>query len=133
MAFNEKEHDVQVRPGHETPDDTHDDSHDETMSHDDHDSSNDDVESTAPRSIMSRQRTARASEDLRGTASNVLSHIASRISTRGWPEPPPPPDGGAKAWTQVACVRHSEFELVLYYNTTSRVMRQCEDSPGQLC
>lgn len=64
----------------------------------------DDVASTAPPS-MRRQRTARASEDLRRTASNVLSNIASRITTRGWPEPPPPPDGGVKAWTQVACVR----------------------------
>lgn len=77
--------------------------------YDDHDattqgSHDDDAESTAPPS-MRRQRTARASEDLRRTASNVLSTIASRITTRGWPEPPPPPDGGAKAWTQVACVR----------------------------
>ncbi|KAH8762091.1 major facilitator superfamily domain-containing protein [Diaporthe sp. PMI_573] len=53
--------------------------------------------------MMRRQRTARASEDLRRTASNVLSTIASRLTTRGWPEPPPPPDGGIKAWTQVAC------------------------------
>lgn len=77
------------------------DDHDATTqgSHDD-----DDVDSTAPPSVR-RQRTARASEDLRRTASNVLSTIASRITTRGWPEPPPPPDGGAKAWTQVACVR----------------------------
>lgn len=79
------------------------DDHDVTTqgSHDDDD---DDVGSTAPPS-MRRQRTARASEDLRRTASNVLSTIASRITTRGWPEPPPPPDGGVKAWTQVACVR----------------------------
>ncbi|KAI1258676.1 MFS general substrate transporter [Xylariaceae sp. FL1019] len=44
---------------------------------------------------------ARASGDLRRTASNALAHVASRITTRTWPEPPPPPDGGVKAWTQV--------------------------------
>ncbi|KAJ8107844.1 hypothetical protein ONZ43_g6610 [Nemania bipapillata] len=49
-----------------------------------------------------------ASEDLRRTASNVLAHVASRITTRNWEEPPPPPDGGlhanvlASLWTQVA-------------------------------
>jgi hypothetical protein len=42
------------------------------------------------------------SRDLRRTASNVLSHVASRLTTRDWPEPPPPPDGGRQAWTQVA-------------------------------
>ncbi|KAK2601087.1 hypothetical protein N8I77_010559 [Diaporthe amygdali] len=80
------------------------DDHDATTqgSHDD-----DDVDSTAPPSVR-RQRTARASEDLRRTASNVLSTIASRITTRGWPEPPPPPDGGAKAWTQVACTYYEQ-------------------------
>lgn len=30
--------------------------------------------------------------------------VRSRLSTRGLPEPPPPPDGGFEAWTQVACV-----------------------------
>ncbi|KAI0202107.1 major facilitator superfamily domain-containing protein [Astrocystis sublimbata] len=44
----------------------------------------------------------RASEDLRRTASNVLTQVVSRITTRDWPEPPPPPDGGLQAWTQVA-------------------------------
>lgn len=80
------------------------DDHDVTTqgSHDDDD--DEEAGSTAPPS-MRRQGTARASEDLRRTASNVLSTIASRITTRGWPEPPPPPDGGVKAWTQVACVR----------------------------
>ncbi|KAI0856690.1 major facilitator superfamily domain-containing protein [Xylaria cubensis] len=43
----------------------------------------------------------RASEELRRTASNVLAQVASRITTRTWREPPPPPDGGLKAWTQV--------------------------------
>lgn len=78
------------------------DDHDVTTlgSHNDDD---DDAGSAAPPSMMRRQRTARASEDLRRTASNVLSTIASRLTTRGWPEPPPPPDGGIKAWTQVAC------------------------------
>ncbi|KAI1385463.1 MFS general substrate transporter [Hypoxylon trugodes] len=50
----------------------------------------------------SKNKCARASQDLRRTTSNVLSQVASRITTRTWPEPPPPPDGGANAWTQVA-------------------------------
>lgn len=40
--------------------------------------------------------------DLKGTASNVLSRVASRMTTRSIVNPPPPPDGGLKAWTQVA-------------------------------
>ncbi|KAI1174758.1 major facilitator superfamily domain-containing protein [Nemania sp. FL0916] len=44
----------------------------------------------------------RASGDLRRTASRVLSKVASRITTRDLHEPSPPPDGGLKAWTQVA-------------------------------
>ncbi|RYP46430.1 hypothetical protein DL768_007342 [Monosporascus sp. mg162] len=44
----------------------------------------------------------RPSGELRRTASNVLSQVASRMTTRSWPEPSPPPDGGVKAWTQVA-------------------------------
>lgn len=44
----------------------------------------------------------RHSEDLRRTASHVLTQVASRMTTRSWREPPPPPDGGVKAWTQVA-------------------------------
>lgn len=46
---------------------------------------------------------SRVSEDPRPTESNVLSQILSRITTREWPEPSPAPDGGIKAWTQVAC------------------------------
>ncbi|KAI1207669.1 MFS general substrate transporter [Annulohypoxylon truncatum] len=42
------------------------------------------------------------SEEVRRTTSNVIAHVASRITTRTWPEPPPPPDGGINAWTQVA-------------------------------
>lgn len=40
--------------------------------------------------------------DLKRTASNVLSKVASRITARSIVSPPPPPDGGVKAWTQVA-------------------------------
>ncbi|CZT20768.1 related to monocarboxylate transporter 4 [Ramularia collo-cygni] len=46
---------------------------------------------------------SRPSTDLKRTASNVLSKVASRLTTRSIPEPPPPPDGGLHAWTQVAC------------------------------
>ncbi|KAI2470742.1 MFS general substrate transporter [Annulohypoxylon bovei var. microspora] len=49
-----------------------------------------------------QDKRSRVSEDLRRTTSNVLAHVASRITTRTWPEPPPPPDGGSHAWTQVA-------------------------------
>ncbi|KAI1073989.1 MFS general substrate transporter [Whalleya microplaca] len=44
----------------------------------------------------------RVPEELRRTTSNVLTQVASRMTTRTWPEPPPPPDGGIEAWTQVA-------------------------------
>ncbi|KAI3325466.1 MFS general substrate transporter [Xylariaceae sp. AK1471] len=43
----------------------------------------------------------RASGDLRRTTSTVLAQVTSRITTRTWPDPSPPPDGGLKAWTQV--------------------------------
>lgn len=110
------------------------DDHDVTTqgSHEDDD---DDVGSTAPPSIR-RQRTARASEDLRRTASNVLSTIASRITTRGWPEPPPPPDGGAKAWSQVACVRLT-VELFIprnsRYRCSSELKTNLPDFLHELC
>ncbi|OTB02075.1 hypothetical protein M426DRAFT_323019 [Hypoxylon sp. CI-4A] len=59
-------------------------------------------EENAIRRVGTRERCTRVSEDLRRTTSNVLSQVASRITTRTWPEPPPPPDGGVEAWTQVA-------------------------------
>ncbi|CAK1357027.1 putative transporter MCH4 [Cercospora beticola] len=46
--------------------------------------------------------TTRASHDLRRTASNVLAKVASRLTTHSIVDPPPPPDGGLHAWTQVA-------------------------------
>ncbi|KAI0441219.1 major facilitator superfamily domain-containing protein [Xylaria telfairii] len=51
---------------------------------------------------LGNEKQSRASEDLRRTASNVLAQVTSRLTTRTWPEPPPPPDGGLKAWTQVS-------------------------------
>lgn len=39
---------------------------------------------------------------LKKTPSNVLSKVASRLTTRSIPDPPAPPNGGLKAWTQVA-------------------------------
>lgn len=54
-------------------------------------------------SRLSEKSNTRASRDLRKTASNVLSNVVSRLSTRIRDEPPPPPDGGARAWVQVAC------------------------------
>ncbi len=34
--------------------------------------------------------------------SRTLSRVASRLTTRHLTDPGPPPDGGVKAWTQVA-------------------------------
>lgn len=93
--------------------DQHD--HETSDEHSDHDGSShydedhEGVEDSNPVPLtqpITRQKTSasRASGDLRRTASNVLSAVVSRVTTRGWPEPPPPPDGGLKAWTQVACV-----------------------------
>ncbi|KAH9904409.1 major facilitator superfamily domain-containing protein [Xylariomycetidae sp. FL2044] len=62
----------------------------------------DDANGSGIARITTRERAARASQELKRTTSNALSHVASRLSTRGWPEPPPPPDGGVQAWTQVA-------------------------------
>lgn len=97
----------------------HNHEHDTSDDHSDHDASSigdhDDIEQdlrdlsqpiTQP-ITREKTRASRKSNDLRGPASNVLSAIASRVTTRGWPEPPPPPDGGFKAWVQVACVRIS--------------------------
>lgn len=50
----------------------------------------------------SDRRGGGASLELRRTASNVLERVASRITTRSIRDPPPPPDGGLNAWTQVA-------------------------------
>ncbi|KAK6199647.1 hypothetical protein LQW54_010031 [Pestalotiopsis sp. IQ-011] len=55
------------------------------------------------KSRMSEKSNGRASADLRRTASNTLNNVLSRLSTRIRDEPPPPPDGGLQAWTQVAC------------------------------
>ena len=43
-----------------------------------------------------------ASEEIRKTPSNILSRVASRLTTRSIGESLPPPDGGLQAWTQVA-------------------------------
>ncbi|KAK7755448.1 hypothetical protein SLS62_002676 [Diatrype stigma] len=59
----------------------------------------------------------RHSNDLRRTASHVLTQVASRMTTRSWREPPPPPDGGVKAWTQFTDV-NSFGSFQTYYTTT---------------
>ncbi|KAI6345857.1 hypothetical protein MCOR25_011006 [Pyricularia grisea] len=43
------------------------------------------------------------STELQKSISNVLSRAATHLTTRSLPEPPPPPDGGLRAWSQVAC------------------------------
>ncbi|KAM3425167.1 hypothetical protein BST61_g7126 [Cercospora zeina] len=49
-----------------------------------------------------RSTTSRPSQHLQTTASNVLAKVASRLTTHSIVDPPPPPDGGLHAWTQVA-------------------------------
>lgn len=62
--------------------------------------------------INDRRSIIRASEDLRRTASNILTHVASRITTRHLDEPPPPPDGGLNAVsTQPDSLCHSAIVL----------------------
>lgn len=49
------------------------------------------------------------------TQPNILSRVASRVSTVSWKDPGPPPDGGLKAWTQIAlghCVITSTWGLI---------------------
>lgn len=59
-----------------------------------------DMGSSGLSSPTSLDEKARTSADL-----ERFYAVQSRISTRGLPdEPPPPPDGGFEAWTQVACV-----------------------------
>ncbi|KAL8369588.1 hypothetical protein RB595_000085 [Gaeumannomyces hyphopodioides] len=41
--------------------------------------------------------------DKQRRTSTVLGRVASHLTTRSLPEPSPPPDGGFRAWTQVAC------------------------------
>ncbi|KAI8947539.1 major facilitator superfamily domain-containing protein [Xylaria longipes] len=67
--------------------------------------------------INEKPSISRASEDLRRTASNVLAQVASRMTTRTWPEPPPPPDGGLKAWIQVAMGFFAIFSTWGYANS----------------
>nr|OQO26064.1 hypothetical protein B0A51_06996 [Rachicladosporium sp. CCFEE 5018] len=61
-----------------------------------------------------------ASPSLKRTQSNksaVLARIASRITTRSITNPPPPPDGGLKAWTQVGCAWLVLFTTWGYVNS----------------
>ncbi|TGJ84584.1 hypothetical protein E0Z10_g4196 [Xylaria hypoxylon] len=64
-----------------------------------------------------RHSISRASRDLRRSASNVLAQVASRVTTKTWPEPPPPPDGGLKAWTQVGAAFFVLFATWGYANS----------------
>ena len=85
--------------GNNSPDHTSSDWDRETIQRD-----VDEVEPGSPtgRNVTKETSAIRHSHDLRRTASHMLTQVASRMTTRSWAEPPPPPDGGAKAWTQVA-------------------------------
>lgn len=98
---------------HDTDHDTSDDhsNHDGSSHDDDHDDIEEHLGPLTQPITREKTRNSRASGDLRRTASNVLSAVASRVTTRGWPEPPPPPDGGFKAWLQVACVCLDTFVI----------------------
>lgn len=45
--------------------------------------------------------------ELTRAPSNALSRVSSRFTTHSLPDPGPPPDGGLKAWTQIAMVSDS--------------------------
>lgn len=101
---NQHHKDFEVDHDHENSSATHSD-HDASTIGDDDDEEHDSGDLTHPATQPITREKTRRSEDLRRAGSNVLSAIASRVTTRGWPEPPPPPDGGFQAWLQVACVR----------------------------
>ncbi|KAK3067019.1 hypothetical protein LTS18_001348, partial [Coniosporium uncinatum] len=82
--------------------DAHDEEHDEERDDEHYD---DDI---AP---------PRQSTELRKTASNVLSRVGSRMTTRSIANPGPPPDGGTKAWLQVACAWLVLFTTWGYVNS----------------
>lgn len=105
-------------PDHEVDED-HSDNDDGSSHGTDHDDGEDPSDLTQP---ITRERTghSRRSVDLRRSASHALSAVVSRVTTRGWPEPPPPPDGGIKAWTQVACVCFSASLLEIKSNARSQ-------------
>lgn len=54
----------------------------------------------APYNELAKQ--ASRGSELKKVASNTLGRVASRLTTRDIVDPGPPPDGGFKAWVQVA-------------------------------
>ena len=48
------------------------------------------------------KRPVTPSSQLKETTSNALSRVASRLTTKSITDPGPAPDGGFKAWSQVA-------------------------------
>lgn len=49
------------------------------------------------------RQSRRSSKELTRTTSHALSRVSSHLTTRSLPDPGPPPDGGLKAWSQIAC------------------------------
>lgn len=56
-----------------------------------------------------RGYTQRVSEDLRRVASNAITQVATHLTTRDLPEPPPPPDGGHKAVSDLPNLPHNAY------------------------
>ncbi|EXJ92122.1 hypothetical protein A1O3_00672 [Capronia epimyces CBS 606.96] len=52
--------------------------------------------------VLVKQTSRGTLPELKQVASNVLSRVATRLTNRDIVDPGPPPDGGLKAWTQVA-------------------------------
>lgn len=62
---------------------------------------------------------------------NILFRVASRLSTRSLPEPPPPPDGGLKAWIQCAMTFLVIFNTWGYVNSFGTFQTYYESSLGE--
>ncbi|KAK0316812.1 hypothetical protein LTR91_018817 [Friedmanniomyces endolithicus] len=68
-----------------------------------HDIYEEDAEEDTTTATHEKPTTARPSLDLKRTASRTSTVLSRVLTTRSLPDPGPPPDGGFKAWSQVAC------------------------------
>ena len=63
---------------------------------------NDTLEEHEDSNEQDEKRTPRPSNELKRTTSNALSRVSSHLTTRSLPDPGPPPDGGIRAWSNIA-------------------------------